>query len=87
MVTINTSKEIVHEECCKCGIDFWTTKDFNRNLHLTKQSFYCPNGHAQSYSESTEENLKKVIYAKDTRISELEREINKLVSRKAKRQK
>ena len=48
-------------ECCECGINFAVSKDFNYNLHKNKQSFCCPNGHSQSYRESTAEILQKKL--------------------------
>lgn len=77
-------------ECCNCGVFFAITADLERNLRKTKNSFYCPNGHSQSYSKSTEEVLKEKLQVKDNLISELERQVTVLSTpkkrgRKAKR--
>jgi septal ring factor EnvC (AmiA/AmiB activator) len=52
-------------ECCRCGCTFAVTAPFLANLLKTKQSFYCPNGHSQSYTESTEERLRKELAEKE----------------------
>ena len=36
-------------ECCTCGIVFWAPDQYVTNLRETHQSFYCPNGHGQSF--------------------------------------
>lgn len=46
---------MVTEVCCSCGILFGIPSDFQSDIKRTKQLFYCPNGHAQSYKKSTYE--------------------------------
>jgi hypothetical protein len=43
---------IVQQTCCKegCGIAFWIEENYHDSLLVTKRSFYCPNGHSQSYT-------------------------------------
>lgn len=43
------SVEYVTEQCCNCGVMFAMEKDFRKHKLDDKSSFYCPNGHSQSY--------------------------------------
>lgn len=80
-------------ECCNCGVLFQVSATLNANWLKTKQTFYCPNGHPQSYIKSTEETLRERIEYKDRAISEKSREIDRLsglvisLERKVKRKK
>lgn len=56
--TLNIESEI----CCACGTPFGIEAGLKRNLTNTHRSFYCPNGHAQSYvGETNEERLSKEL--------------------------
>lgn len=61
------------EICCGCGVQFWMTTDLNRSRREDNRSFYCPNGHAQSYRENKLEILQK---EKDELQRRLQAEIN-----------
>jgi len=67
--------ELVCEKCCNCDMLFWITKKHHDALILSKESFYCPNGHSQSYTGKTDaqklkeakENTKRIQgYWEDT---------------------
>lgn len=45
---------LVVEECCNCHVLFAIPEDMQRRLRETHHSFYCPNGHSQSYTDKTE---------------------------------
>ncbi|MEE9354771.1 MAG: hypothetical protein V3U75_04200 [Methylococcaceae bacterium] len=47
--------------CCECGVTYWITGHFNKELLKTRNAFYCPNGHKQSYAGETEEQ-KAIIW-------------------------
>lgn len=72
---IKFEKEYVEQECCSCGVVFWITRDLNTNLQKTKHTFFCPNGHPQSYTKSTAQRLEEELEIKNKRISTLEHEI------------
>lgn len=38
------------EACCNCGVEFAMTEYFYSERLGDKKSFYCPNGHSQSYT-------------------------------------
>lgn len=46
-------------DCCKCGCLFAIPDQVNDELISSGKKFYCPNGHSQHYTESTETKLKK----------------------------
>jgi hypothetical protein len=76
---INTN-DFTTIECYKCGILFSVSKEFDDNRRKDKMTFYCPNGHGQSYIKSTEEILREKnnkiefeLIQKNNRISFLER--------------
>lgn len=41
--------EQAEECCCHCKITFWITKEHQKELHRCHNTFWCPNGHPQSY--------------------------------------
>lgn len=49
--------DIVH--CYKCNTPFGMTEDLNTRRHRDGKSFFCPNGHGQVYTESSEKKLKQ----------------------------
>ena len=48
----------ITETCCSCGVEFAMTQSFFAERQSDKDSFYCPNGHSQSY---TGESYRKQI--------------------------
>ena len=70
MTTIQTatpiySVELYVEHCFSCGIAFGLPKGFQRFCERDKTTFYCPNGHRQTYIHSTEERLRREIESRD----------------------
>ena len=49
--------------CYKCAIPFWVPEVFNQDRHRLGDSFYCPAGHGQVYSESDAEKEAKRLRA------------------------
>lgn len=50
-------------ECCRCGVVFAVASVLQGNWKRDKTEFYCPNGHNQSYAESTAERIKRELTA------------------------
>lgn len=47
--------------CYQCNVPFWLLEEHQEKLVKCKNTFYCPNGHAQSYiGESDREKLKRI---------------------------
>jgi hypothetical protein len=45
---------LVSEECCACGVLFGIPNRMQKRLRESHDSFYCPNGHSQSYVGKSE---------------------------------
>ena|ERR1035438_6208226 len=45
--------------CCNCGILFGVPDPWVKCRREDKASFYCPNGHSQSFRESTSDKLRR----------------------------
>ena len=58
MSTITVSTDLVAEECCNCGVWFAVPRSLMGSLRRTKTTFYCPNGHPQSYTRSEADKLR-----------------------------
>ena len=56
MTTINFETE----ECCQCGIIFQVPEEFSENRQEDGQTFYCPNGHPQNYTDTDDEKIKRL---------------------------
>lgn len=57
---IMTTVNFETEECCECGIIFQVPEDFAENRQNDGQTFYCPNGHGQSYTDTDDEKIEKL---------------------------
>jgi hypothetical protein len=70
MITI----DVVEENCCKCKITFWLTKQHQEFLKSNKDSFYCPNGHSLHYlGKSDAQKLKDAEDVMQSQTSEITR--------------
>lgn len=56
---LNYSARLVSLECYKCGVLFAIPHYFNEQRLADRLSFYCPNGHSQSYVESSVERVRR----------------------------
>jgi hypothetical protein len=50
--------DFAEETCCTCGVVFGMPKALWKTCRNEKQTFYCPNGHGQSYKQSEADRLK-----------------------------
>ena len=60
MDTFQQTTTYVVETCCNCHVQFGMTKELQKQRLKDGGWFYCPNGHAQHYSESDEFRWKKL---------------------------
>ncbi len=76
MGTTTITNVLVHEQCCKCGVSFGMTQRFHDKRRQDGGEFYCPGGHGQFYSETTEQRLRKELAfaerARDRAVGESE---------------
>lgn len=59
-------------ECPRCGVRFAMPANLIASLRETKATFYCPNGHGQSYRGSETERLKRELEAAKLRVQRAE---------------
>lgn len=67
-------------ECCNCHVQFCVTQEHQSKLLETKKTFYCPNGHPQSYTGKSnkqiigelKQNIGTCRIRRDELLSELE---------------
>lgn len=77
-LTYTKTITMVTEICCNCGIVFGIPSDFQDDLIKTHKTFYCPNGHSQSYGENAKEReLKKAQQEK----AEVEKRLHEMTDR------
>lgn len=60
--------EFVVINCSTCKGLFALMRCHIERLHDSKETFYCPSGHAQCYTESTEEKLRRQLEEKEREI-------------------
>jgi DNA-binding XRE family transcriptional regulator len=53
--------EFVTEECCNCHMQFAMTRDYFEKRRADQKTFYCPAGHAQHYTVSSEQKLRQQV--------------------------
>lgn len=49
--------QISQETCCTCNVNFWITEEHQKRLKSCKNTFFCPNGHRQSYKGKTKDQI------------------------------
>lgn len=90
-LTFTKTITMITEVCCNCGILFGVPSDFQDQLRKTKNLFYCPNGHGQSYTKSKaeilQEKLDKEISDSQRKYTEISALLNSAVGEKNKLQK
>ena len=60
-MNISITQEFKVVECCNCHIPFAITIKHNNELLQSKETFYCPNGHPQSYvGESYQKTIERL---------------------------
>lgn len=59
MLTTQTfTATLVIQECCKCGMAFGMTKDFQQRRLDDGEGWYCPRGHVQYFTQPRVQRLK-----------------------------
>ena len=54
-ITIARPLKVRVWSCQSCGVEYGVTEEFDESRRETHATFYCPNGHGQSYSGKTKE--------------------------------
>lgn len=76
--------------CYKCAIPFSVPQQYKTHLRSSQDSFFCPNGHSQSYTKSTEtilrEKIERIEREKQNEVNYLKNQIyqkeEKIISQK-----
>jgi len=64
MMQANIEMSII--ECVACGMPFAMPTGRKQELRNCHNTFYCPNGHGQSYQQETEaEKLRRIVRQKE----------------------
>ena len=77
---------LISVECFKCGVLFSVSYYLNSNWKRDKATFYCPNGHSQSYTKSTAEILQEELDHANEENLELKVENSRLLRKMKKPQ-
>ena len=56
-----TDRDFVIVECCKCAVPIAVPQQRYQKLRESGESFWCINGHSQSYRTTTVDELKKQL--------------------------
>ena len=88
---LETVNELGMTNCYSCGTPFGVEKQLMANLRENHNTFYCPNGHAQSYvGKSEAEKLREQLSREQTSLAiernlrlEAENKMNRLKSASA----
>lgn len=54
LTKLRIANELALQNCCTCGTPFGIESQLDTNLRQNHKTFYCPLGHAQSYTYETE---------------------------------
>lgn len=73
--------EFITEICCNCGCVFAMPKEMQTRFKANKQTFYCFNGHGQSYTKSTAEILQEKLTYSERDLADKQRYIINLENR------
>ncbi len=79
---------LVHESCCVCHVLFAIPSEMQTKLIETHKSFYCPNGHSQSFTGETDaERLTRELKARQADLDrvrvQLKNKVDVIVSLEA----
>jgi hypothetical protein len=58
---------LTSSKCAECGVVFGLPWQMHENRRVDSKTFYCPNGHGQSYRVSEVDKLKKELLAEKQR--------------------
>jgi hypothetical protein len=72
--------------CAHCGMPFAFSKDKESRLRKCHNTFYCPDGHGQSFSAQTdEEYLRNRVRMLESTLDEQAKEMEQLKKKKPSR--
>ncbi len=66
------------ETCCNCGILFAMPAEIRQRRLREGGDFYCPNGHGQHYTKTTEQQLREQLMREKSQREQAQAEANDL---------
>ena len=66
------------ETCCSCAVEFAVPMSLYQARRNDQKTFYCPNGHPQSYVESEETRLRRRADAAELALAAVRQERDSL---------
>lgn len=63
------------EVCCTCGVVFSFPAYLMKKRREDGDNFYCPNGHAQRYSQTEAQRLRRMLDEANRRNTELAQQV------------
>lgn len=69
-IEFNATEKMATDTCCSCGIMFAMPEHFQRKRREDQKTFYCPNGHSLSYTESTVKKLERQLAQERQRLDQ-----------------
>lgn len=58
---LSIQEELEWMSCCACGVAFAAPAALWKSRRETKKEFFCPNGHNQSFVETTADRLQREL--------------------------
>jgi hypothetical protein len=58
---LSIQDELEWVSCCACGVAFAAPASFWKGRRANRAEFFCPNGHSQSFTESTADRLQREL--------------------------
>ena len=74
--------DLEQQDCITCGCIFGVPGGFTTQRRKDKKTFYCPNGHTMSYTESEEDKLRRERDRLTQRLAQKDDEIKDLENRR-----
>lgn len=83
-MNVNLPTDFERQDCISCGVIFLIPVILGKTFRQNKQSFYCPNGHAQSYSESVADKLRRELSEEKQRRQNADQRLANLLEQQRK---
>ncbi len=78
VIKLNRNEEFTVIDCYKCGQDFAVPESIDRKWRRNGETFCCPRGHAQCYTDAPEVRYRNKVNELEDQLSELRTENAKL---------
>jgi hypothetical protein len=66
---LQLTRDFEHTTCRDCGVEYWLPALFLEYRREKGGTWYCPNGHSWSFTETEVARLKKLVEAKEREVN------------------